>query len=91
MKTGDIVQVDFIRSNHLDRDKGIGWWVYNATVVVNKFVSKNGCESVWFDFNGETKCLPADRCRVVKSLDLFSNIEYAKDDYFFVNKHLFQN
>ena len=82
IKIGINVLVPHVRSNHLDLQKGIGWYARNVIVEVSKINDLTFC----FEFNAETHFELINEVKVFSSnqTELFkqnSKITYAKDSY----------
>lgn len=83
MKVGDIVQVNYIRSNHCDKKKGIGWYVSGKiNVIVDRVNDLTFC----FWFNGEFHYELQDECRpsVIKTYipeKELAKVKYSKDSF----------
>lgn len=86
MKVGDFVKVDFVRSNHLDPEKGIGWFAHDVIVQVTKIYDPTFC----FQFNGQLCFALQENAKKVKNNtpDLFEaqKITYTKERYDFLQR-----
>lgn len=84
LKPGDMVMVDFVRSNHLDAEKGIGWYAYNVVVTVDRITDL----TFFFQFMSEWHWALKNDVKRVKNKNptLFSEdhkVNYAKDELSF--------
>jgi len=81
-KVGDTVLMPFVRSHHLDPQKGIGWYVNNVKVKVDRINESTFC----FWFNNEYHFYGIEEAKIIKdnSISLFSEEEkiiYTKDTF----------
>ena len=83
LQVGQFVRVDFVRSNILDTDNGIGWFAHDVVVVVSKVMDLTFC----FEFNGQLHYGLKNDVHVVNKAPK-DNIElnkilYASNDFYY--------
>lgn len=80
LNVGDTVLVENVRSNHLDIEKGIGWFAKKVYVKISRINDLTIC----FEFNGETHYELKKDCvlfnnRKIEDITELRKIKLAKD------------